>query len=79
MLCSALPVWHLDCEASHGLPQVRMLNLVKMLSVFVILQLLILRKGLFMKSSRLFALPLLLNSYMDTDPVQASAALFLTK
>lgn len=38
-----------------------MLNLVKMLSVFVILQLLILRKGLFMKSSRLLALPLLLS------------------
>jgi hypothetical protein len=37
-----------------------MLNLVKILSVFVILQSLILRKGLFMKSSRLLALPLLL-------------------
>ena len=39
-----------------------MLNLVKMLSVFAILQLLILRKGLFMKSSRSSARPLVRSS-----------------
>ena len=43
--------WHLDCEDCHGLPQVRMLNLVKILGMLFIVGVKKGREGWFEKAN----------------------------